>query len=109
MNNYHDNHYAEMEIQPLDVMQEIFDLKEMFAICISQVIKYHLRAGHKQGEAYEKDIAKRDRYLSWAYHNLCNGERERIDPKLDYQLDEEFKESILQQIDDKYKEMLAVK
>ena len=107
MSKYYDNHYAEMKVQPLEVMQEVFDVQEMCNICFSQVIKYHLRAGHKQGEAYEKDIAKRDRYLSWVEH-LIRYET-HIDANLEYPLNKEWKEFMLKKIDEKYKEMLSKK
>lgn len=105
MNNYYDNHYAQMKVQPLELMQDILDINEFVAYLMGNVVKYHLRAGHKQGETYDKDIAKRDRYLSWIYH-LRNGGL-YINPKLNYYLDEEFKRIILSEIDKKYNEMLS--
>lgn len=107
MSKYYDNHYAEMKVQPLEVMQEILDVTEFMAFIIGNVIKYHLRAGHKQGEVFSKDIDKRDRYLSWFYYLWSGGSY--IDPKLDYKLNEEFKSMILNKIDKKHTELLSKK
>lgn len=107
MENYHDNHYAEMKVQPLEVMQEMLNISEFAAFLMGNVVKYHLRAGHKQGEAISKDIDKRDRYLSWLYYLWNDGLY--INPKLDYELDEEFKNMVLNKIDKTYAELLSKK
>lgn len=67
---YHDSHYAEMEIQPLEVMQVLMSKDEFQYFLYGQIVKYQMRAGKKCGESYLKDITKRDRYIQWYYMSL---------------------------------------
>ena len=76
---YHDNHYAEMKRQPIDVMNECFDEDEMYGYLMGQIIKYHMRAGHKAGETYGKDMEKRNRYIAWYYQVFEM--QQKIDPR----------------------------
>ena len=64
---YHDLHYSEMGVQPIEVMQAILSKTQFIGFLYGNVVKYHLRAGHKDGESYRKDLEKRDRYLQWLY------------------------------------------
>lgn len=64
---YHDSHYSEMGVQPIEVMQVIMSKSEFKGYLQGNVTKYHLRAGHKLGESFRKDLEKRDRYLQWLY------------------------------------------
>ena len=89
---YYDNHYAEMSVQPIEVMQEILSVHELQGALLFNVNKYDMRAGHKSGEAYSKDIAKRDRYIEWLF---VAASLQRIDPKLDYEVPDSFKNDIL--------------
>lgn len=64
MTNF-DDHYQSMGIQPIDVMQEQLTHEEFIGFLKGQIIKYKLRAGHKEGESYSKDKAKERRYMHW--------------------------------------------
>lgn len=63
---YHDAHYASMAgLEPIELMQLVLTSDEFIGFLKGNIIKYTLRAGHKQGEAAEKDIAKAKRYKQW--------------------------------------------
>ena len=100
---YYDNHYAEMLVQPIEVMQELLTPQEFVGALMFNINKYDSRAGHKAGEAINKDEAKRDRYLAWLYHVYTSNER--IDPKLDYDCPEKFKNDVLEELRKKRIEM----
>ena len=70
--NYHDEHYLKMPVQPIKLMQEVLTPEEFKGFLKGNVIKYGLRAGRKEGESLEKDLVKHDRYAYW----LCEFERE---------------------------------
>lgn len=89
---YYDNHYAEMLVQPIEVMQAALTAEQFKGALLFNINKYDIRAGHKAGEAISKDEAKRDRYLAWLYEYKKNG---FVDPKLDYHCPEKFKNFIL--------------
>lgn len=97
MKEYYDSHYADMEVQPIVIMQRTSTREEFKGFLYNTAAKYHYRAGHKQGEAYEKDITKRDRYLSWLYAFYEKGEI--IDPSKDYELPEVYKEVMVYNMD----------
>lgn len=78
---YHDNHYAEMDVQPIELAQAIQTHEAFVGGLYLNAVKYHLRAGHKAGESFQKDKDKRNRYISWHIH-ASRGEY--IDPRLDY-------------------------
>lgn len=99
MNNnnvYHDNHYAEMQVQPIELMQKIQSHEAFVGFLYGNAIKYHLRAGHKIGEAYSKDVDKRNHYIEWYIH-ASRGEY--IDPKQDYPVTEYEIELVVSKID----------
>lgn len=102
-NPYHDKHYAEMKVQPIDVMQKMLTPEEFSGFLKGNVIKYHMRAGHKQGESIYKDIEKRDRYMAWLQKCLKG---EHINPREESDLDEELSINVLVIIDDYFNEML---
>ena len=103
MPNYHDNHYAKMKMQPIEVMQKCMSDAELGGLFIGQIIKYHMRAGHKSGESFDKDIEKRDRYISWLYqHAVLNEYIVPTMPSID--VPEEYKLNLLNNIEAIYKE-----
>lgn len=99
-NIYHDVHYAEMNIQPIELDQKIQSHEAFVGGLYQNVVKYHLRAGHKKGEAISKEKDKRNRYISWFIH-ACRGEY--IDPRLDYPVYDFEIEQICNEIDEKLK------
>lgn len=63
---FYDAHYANMiGLEPIELMQLVLTSDEFIGFLKGNIIKYTLRAGHKQGEAAEKDIAKAKRYKQW--------------------------------------------
>lgn len=100
---YYDNHYAEMLVQPIEVMQELLPQEQFMAALLFNINKYNSRAGHKAGEAISKDKAKRDRYLAWLYEADYNNTI--IDLKKDYECPEWYKENILGVLNEKRTEM----
>lgn len=63
---FYDAHYANMAgLEPIELMQLVLTSDEFIGFLKGNIIKYTLRAGHKQGEAAEKDIAKAKRYKQW--------------------------------------------
>lgn len=63
---FYDAHYASMAgLEPIELMQLVLTSDEFIGFLKGNIIKYTLRAGHKQGEAAEKDIAKAKRYKQW--------------------------------------------
>ena len=64
-NQNYDSHYAAMPIQPLEVIQTIMTREELIGFLKGNIIKYSMRAGHKQGESAAKDAAKAKRYEEW--------------------------------------------
>lgn len=63
---YYDEHYASMAgLEPIELMQLVLSPVEFTGFLKGNVIKYSMRAGKKQGEGAEKDIAKAKRYAQW--------------------------------------------
>lgn len=63
---FYDAHYVAMAgLEPIELMQLVMSRNEFIGFLKGNIIKYTLRAGHKQGEAAEKDIAKAKRYKQW--------------------------------------------
>lgn len=71
----HDNHYKTMHIEPFDVMEQRMNShnkpshagpsqKQKLALAIA--IKHIMRAGHKTGQPWDKDIQKAMNYLNRA-------------------------------------------
>lgn len=77
---YYDAHYAAMAgLEPIQLMQLVMSREEFIGFLKGNIIKYTMRAGHKQGEAAEKDIAKAKRYKQWLMEMLYI--EKIIDPK----------------------------
>lgn len=81
---FYDAHYAAMAgLEPIELMQLVMSRDEFIGFLKGNIIKYTLRAGHKQGEAAEKDIAKANRYKQWLMKVLYFNEEVIINPKED--------------------------
>ena len=81
---YHDAHYAAMAgLEPIELMQLVLTSDEFIGFLKGNIIKYTLRAGHKQGEAAEKDIAKAKRYKQWLLQVGYYCKDNMINPKED--------------------------
>lgn len=79
---YHDAHYANMAgLEPIELMQLVMSREEFTGFLKGNIIKYTMRAGRKQGEAAEKDIAKAKRYTQWLKRVLYLNEEVIINPK----------------------------
>ena len=69
MSDKYDSHYAQKEIEPILVIEETIerlieaDFEPKGSYNIAQALKYILRAGTKEGEDVEKDLAKALNYL----------------------------------------------
>lgn len=92
-NKYYDSHYNEMGIQPIEIMQRALEPKAFLDHLATCIIKYHMRAGHKEGESAEKDLVKRDRYIAW-YNLVLHGGT--INPREDCELPEDAKQAHLE-------------
>lgn len=78
---YYDEHYASMVgLEPIELMQLVLSFPEFVGFLKGNIIKYTLRAGKKQGEAAEKDVAKAKRYTEWL---MKLGYKMPINPKED--------------------------
>ena len=63
---HYDEHYASMVgLEPIELMQLVLSPAEVIGFLKGNIIKYSMRAGKKQGEAAEKDVAKAKRYTEW--------------------------------------------
>lgn len=79
---FYDDHYAAMAgLEPIELMQLVLSREEFTGFLKGNIIKYTMRAGHKQGEAAEKDIAKAKRYTQWLKRVLYLNEEVIINPK----------------------------
>lgn len=78
---YYDEHYASMVgLEPIELMQLVLSPAEVIGFLKGNIIKYSMRAGKKQGEAAEKDVAKAKRYIEWL---MKLGYKMPINPKED--------------------------
>ncbi len=78
---HYDEHYASMiGLEPIELMQLVLTYDEFIGFLKGNIIKYTLRAGKKQGEAAEKDVAKANRYTEWL---IKLGYKMPINPKED--------------------------
>lgn len=81
---FYDDHYANMAgLEPIELMQLVMSREEFIGFLKGNIIKYTMRAGHKQGEAAEKDIAKANRYKQWLMKVLYIDEKTLVNPKED--------------------------
>lgn len=69
---YHDAHYQALPLQPIEVMQAVLTYSEFIGYLKGNIIKYCLRAGHKQGEGASKDYEKALRYKGWLEQMLTD-------------------------------------
>lgn len=100
--NFHDSHYADMEIQPIEIMQALMTRNEFQHFLFGTIVKYHRRAGHKQGESFRKDLTKRDRYIQWYYTSSVLGKY--INPNdVGVSVPTDFKMNLINSIDSKYR------
>jgi len=53
-------HYKKMEVQPWDVMESVMSTEEFRGFLRGNVIKYSMRAGHKEGS---DDAGKAKHYM----------------------------------------------
>lgn len=80
-NKHYDEHYASMVgLEPIELMQLVLSSAEFIGFLKGNIIKYSMRAGKKQGEAAEKDVAKAKRYTEWL---MKLGYKMPINPKED--------------------------
>lgn len=80
-NKHYDEHYASMAgLEPIELMQLVLSPAEFIGFLKGNIIKYTMRAGKKQGEAAEKDVAKAKRYVEWL---MKLGYKMSINPKED--------------------------
>lgn len=56
-------HYANMGIEPLEVLQTLLSRDQYYGFLIGNIIKYAMRQGHKFGEPATKDATKCRSYL----------------------------------------------
>ncbi len=78
---HYDEHYASMVgLEPIELMQLVLSYDEFIGFLKGNIIKYTMRAGKKQGEAAEKDVAKAKRYIEWL---MKLGYKMPINPKED--------------------------
>ena len=62
----HDKHYRETVVEPILVMQALFSHDEFIGFLKGNILKYRLRAGHKDGEKGMKDdLDKIHVYEEW--------------------------------------------
>lgn len=62
----HPAHYQRDGKECIDCMIEEFGVKAVIDFCICNAYKYRFRAGHKEGNTREQDMAKADWYLKKA-------------------------------------------
>ena len=65
----------------IDLMREIYGDEAVRHFCICNAYKYRFRAGAKQGETAQSDIAKAEWYEAYVMEHLYNNEalRKEID------------------------------
>lgn len=61
----YNQHYKELAIEPIELMRITLTREELQGFIKGNIIKYALRAGHKEGESYDKDVAKLLVYKGW--------------------------------------------
>ena len=64
MEKYND-HYKKLPIEPIELMRTTLTKEELQGFIKGNIIKYALRAGHKDGEDYSKEVAKLLVYKGW--------------------------------------------
>lgn len=76
----HPAHY-QGDYECIDLMREIYGDEAVRHFCICNAYKYRFRAGAKQGETAQSDIAKAEWYEAYVMEHLYNNEtlRKEID------------------------------
>ena len=62
----HPSHYTDGKFECIDEMVIMFGAKAVYYFCICNAYKYQCRAGKKDGNSAEQDLAKKDWYLTKA-------------------------------------------
>ena len=62
----HPSHYTDGKFECIDEMVIMFGAKAVYDFCICNAYKYQHRAGKKDGNSAEQDLAKKDWYLTKA-------------------------------------------
>lgn len=77
----HPAHYQNDNFECIDLMREIYGDEAVRHFCICNAYKYRFRAGAKQGETAQSDIAKAEWYEAYVMEHLYNNEtlRKEID------------------------------
>lgn len=73
--NYHDSHYMELGVQPIDVIEQ-FPTEQRIGFYRGNAIKYLMRLGHKDGGL--KEAEKAHRYTEWLVKALKG---EKVNPR----------------------------
>lgn len=58
----HNKHYEEMPVEPLDLMKSVLTQEEYIGFLKGNLIKYAMRAGHKEGCSVSEDVDKFEAY-----------------------------------------------
>lgn len=62
----HPSHYNQGKVECIDAMESAYGIDDVIAFCKCNAFKYQWRAGHKDNESIEKDIAKAQWYQNKA-------------------------------------------
>lgn len=65
-------HYQHGRLEPIEIMQDYMEPKEIYGFCIGNAIKYILRSRFKGAEL--QDIEKAHQYLKWGI-DVLRGEK----------------------------------
>jgi len=65
-------HYQHGRLEPIEIMQDYMEPKEIYGFCIGNAIKYILRSRFKGTEL--QDIEKAHQYLQWSI-DILHGEK----------------------------------
>lgn len=69
-------HYQHGRLEPIEIMQDYMEPKEIYGFCVGNAIKYILRSRFKGTEL--QDMEKADQYLRWGI-DVLHGEK--INPR----------------------------
>lgn len=58
----HPSHYNQGKVECIDAMESAYGIDDVIAFCKCNAFKYQWRAGHKDNESTEKDLAKAQWY-----------------------------------------------
>ena len=60
--NAHNKHYVNLPVEPLDLMKSVLTQEEYIGFLKGNMIKYAMRAGHKEGCPASEDVDKFESY-----------------------------------------------